>query len=263
MRVGLIIISSLFTAVFIPSAFASPAQMDLHNCLTSAYPQSISAVKDGKIYFTNGKTILVGEVSDTPFMTRLAQASVADQLALTYPLHFNPPKQYDDAGRLRNDAFFTAMYGSTLAEVQKNMATINWQPSGTKLSFNQLNGAAAQLEKVGNEIAQDPTLSPYVSKSLGTLNFRKIAGTNRLSAHSFGVAVDFHLPKAQHKYWRWDGCTREDKACPYPAALLADDNLKKVVKIFEAHGFIWGGKWASYDSPHFEYRPELLIQACR
>jgi hypothetical protein len=30
------------------------------------------------------------------------------------------------------------------------------------------------------------------------------------------------------------------------------------VDIFERHGFIWGGKWAHYDTMHFEYRPELL-----
>src|SRR5690242_16362928 len=27
---------------------------------------------------------------------------------------------------------------------------------------------------------------------------------------------------------------------------------------FEQHGFIWGGRWAHYDTMHFEYRPELL-----
>jgi hypothetical protein len=28
--------------------------------------------------------------------------------------------------------------------------------------------------------------------------------------------------------------------------------------VFEQHGFIWGGRWAHYDTMHFEYRPELL-----
>jgi peptidoglycan LD-endopeptidase CwlK len=32
----------------------------------------------------------------------------------------------------------------------------------------------------------------------------------------------------------------------------------EIVKIFEANGFIWGGKWWHYDTMHFEYRPELL-----
>jgi hypothetical protein len=30
------------------------------------------------------------------------------------------------------------------------------------------------------------------------------------------------------------------------------------VAVFERHGFIWGGRWAHYDTMHFEYRPELL-----
>ena len=37
----------------------------------------------------------------------------------------------------------------------------------------------------------------------------------------------------------------------------------EVVEVFERHGFIWGGKWAHFDTMHFEYRPELLHPACR
>lgn len=204
-----------------------------------------------------------GVDSNATFTTRLKNASIADQLSQTYPLDFAIPKQYKDAGRLRNDAFFKALYGNTAKEVQANMTTVQWRPSGKTLQFNKRNNASIQLQKVGDEIAKDKALSAYVAKSLGTLNWRMIAGTNRLSSHSFGVAVDFYLPKHLHKYWRWDGCTSEDKPCPYPKALLQDSKLNQVVKIFEKHGFIWGGKWASYDSPHFEYRPELLIKECR
>ena len=32
----------------------------------------------------------------------------------------------------------------------------------------------------------------------------------------------------------------------------------EIVRIFEKHGFIWGGRWYHYDTMHFEYRPELL-----
>ena len=83
------------------------------------------------------------------------------------------------------------MYGKTASEVQQNLTTITCKPSNIKLRFNRKNGAAIQLEKVGNEIAQNPALNKYVSKSLGTFNWRNIEGTNRLSVHSFGVAVDF------------------------------------------------------------------------
>jgi hypothetical protein len=30
-----------------------------------------------------------------------------------------------------------------------------------------------------------------------------------------------------------------------------------VIRLFEDEGFTWGGKWALYDTMHFEFRPEL------
>ncbi len=33
----------------------------------------------------------------------------------------------------------------------------------------------------------------------------------------------------------------------------------EIVAAFERRGFIWGGRWAHYDTMHFEYRPELLL----
>ncbi|OOS20910.1 M15 family metallopeptidase [Moraxella pluranimalium] len=253
---------SLILTLLFMSCTAMAAPTNLGNCLNAAY-EEVTSVTGGTIYFKNGSSMALGKISSQPFTTRLKNASVADQLSQTYPLNFVTPAQYADAGRIRNDEFFKQMYGKTAAQVQQNLTTITWKPSNIKLKFNHKNGAAKQLEKVGNEIAQNPALKKYVAKSLGTFNWRNIAGTNRLSVHSFGVAVDFQLPQGQHKYWRWDGCTTEDKVCPYPKQLISDDNLKQVVRIFEKHGFIWGGKWASYDSPHFEYRPELLISSCR
>lgn len=235
---------------------------DIANCLTDAYPE-IALVENNTITFRNSSMLSVGTISNLPFSQKINQASVADQLSQTYPLEFKIPKQYEDAGRIRNDEFFKQMYGKNQQEVKNNLVSINWKPSNTKILFSKINGASEQLEKVGNKIANRPDLKPYVIKSLGTFNWRKIAGTNRLSTHSFGIAIDFELPKPLHKYWRWDGCTTEDKICPYPKQLINDPKMNEVVKIFEEHGFIWGGKWASYDSIHFEYRPELVIHSCR
>ncbi|HFC6397360.1 TPA: M15 family metallopeptidase [Neisseria polysaccharea] len=100
------------------------------------------------------------------------------------------------------------------------------------------------------------------SQTAGSFNYRVISGTNRRSAHAFGVAIDFSLPKNLGTYWKWAGC-KEGKSCSYPQALRRDATLKKMVSVFEKYGFIWGGKWYHYDSVHFEYRPELLIQKCR
>lgn len=32
----------------------------------------------------------------------------------------------------------------------------------------------------------------------------------------------------------------------------------EIVRVFEKHGFIWGGRWYHYDTMHFEYRPEFF-----
>lgn len=238
------------------------ALADINDCLTRAYPD-IKAVNNDTVIFYDGRTLPLGKVSSDTFTKTLNNATIADQLSQRYPLVFNPPKQYADAGRLRNESFFKALYGDNKRTIEKNLVNVDWKPANSRIKFNKNNNAAAQLQKVGDEIAQNPALIPYVAKSLGSFNYRNIAGTKRLSSHSFGVAVDFQLPKALHKYWRWDGCKSEDVLCPYPKALVQDQKLQQVVAIFEKHGFIWGGKWASYDSPHFEYRPELVIPACR
>lgn len=248
--------------VLVLSLYSISSLADIGNCLTQAYP-NISSVTNGVITFVDGATMPVGIVSDLPFTQKIQNPSVADQLSQVYPLDFKIPKQYDDAGRIRNDDLFKQLYGKSAQEVKNNLVLVNWQPSGKKIQFNKQNNASVQLEKVGNEIAKYPELKSYVATSLGSFNWRYIAGTKRLSNHSFGIAIDFKLPKNLHKYWRWDGCTTEDKVCSYPKQLITDPKMNDVVKIFENYGFIWGGKWASYDSVHFEYRPELVIPACR
>lgn len=248
--------------VLVLSLYSISSLADIGNCLTQAYP-NISSVTNGVITFVDGATMPVGIMSDLPFTQKIQNPSVADQLSQVYPLDFKIPKQYDDAGRIRNDDLFKQLYGKSAQEVKNNLVLVNWQPSGKKIQFNKQNNASVQLEKVGNEIAKYPELKSYVATSLGSFNWRYIAGTKRLSNHSFGIAIDFKLPKNLHKYWRWDGCTTEDKVCSYPKQLITDLKMNDVVKIFENYGFIWGGKWASYDSVHFEYRPELIIPACR
>jgi hypothetical protein len=36
---------------------------------------------------------------------------------------------------------------------------------------------------------------------------------------------------------------------------------EEVIKVFESFGFLWGGKWTTYDTIHFEYRPEILLMS--
>ncbi|MDR0443973.1 MAG: M15 family metallopeptidase [Treponema sp.] len=107
----------------------------------------------------------------------------------------------------------------------------------------------------------NPQVQTWVN-NIGTVhgwNWRKIEDTDALSLHSYGTAVDI-LPKSlgnKETYWLWAMRKKPDwwnvsynERYHPPAA---------VVKAFESYGFIWGGKWQSFDTMHFEYRPEILL----
>ena len=101
-------------------------------------------------------------------------------------------------------------------------------------------------------VPQKPELRSYVNKLAGTFNWRKVAGTERLSNHSFATAIDLNVDKAA--YWRRQSPTQMEvfsrKSWP-----------TEIIETFERHGFIWGGKWWHFDTMHFEYRPEIIAYA--
>ncbi len=93
-------------------------------------------------------------------------------------------------------------------------------------------------------------------------NFRRIAGTRKLSNHSLGMAVDIN-PLYNPCVRRSNGRTTVDppEAAPYvdrtrefPYRIDRDDPC---CRAFRARGFTWGGDWVSLkDYQHFEKTPE-------
>jgi hypothetical protein len=232
------------------------------NCLARAYPDFIKISPDGAslisaqgIPYPYDPRIVYKD-----FQEELDRGDLYSQLRQKYPLGdlSKPPEPNHDPGRLRYTPLFEDVYGRSQAEVATNLVSVYWAPCNCNVQFNKANGASIALDQVGREIVE-ADLTAYVSQSLGTFNWRVIAGTRRLSMHSFGISIDFQLPKSLGRYWRWD--KNHDKN-GYPSMLLQDSNLNKVIEIFERHGFIWGGKWWHYDSIHFEYRPEMTSPDC-
>jgi hypothetical protein len=66
--------------------------------------------------------------------------------------------------------------------------------------------------------------------------------------HAYGAAMDINAKYAD--YWRWS-------QNPVNPAWRSQIPIE-IVRVFEKHGFIWGGYWHHFDTMHFEYRPELL-----
>jgi len=247
-----------------PAADAPPAEAALDLAvLRAAYPGAFRGLErdaagrldlvlaDGaRIAYDDGRARTPQEALDAP--------DVRTMLAQTYPLgpvdasSANPAPHFDP-GRSRVAALFQALYGANKAAVRANCRKVGFD--GHAASFQTRFGAAAALARVWERIAaqlpQHPEWKEVLRPFGGTFCWRVIAGTHRLSAHSFGAAIDLNpeLP-----YWR-----TEDEPASVPQRRR--DFPPELLAAFEAEGFIWGGKWAHFDLMHFEYRPEILLKA--
>ena len=236
-------------------------------CLAKAYPDHLIPPTDHKsLQSRSGQTYPFNpQQTYKNYEDELDFADLYSQLRVLYStgLMKSPPDHQADPGRLRHQPLFLDMYGHHASAVTANLVQIDWAPCRCQVQFSKVNGAASALQAVGDEI-EKAGLGYYVAQPLGTFNWRNIAGTQRLSMHAFGIAIDFKLPRSLGRYWRWDlgRISYTNKQNWYPLEILQDEALNQVVRIFESHGFIWGGKWWHYDSIHFEYRPELSLYDC-
>lgn len=229
-------------------------------CLILAYPEYITGFEvkeNGLIYIKmkSGKQILYDDKKTKSIEEKINIADLQDTMEQLYPLAFPTglmERNYDP-GRYRNYELLKEVYGNTKSSVEANLRKANI--GYTFLQFNGNNNAAKELSaaikeanalSIGNE-----NIRRALFPSRGTFNYRNISGTNRLSPHAFGIAID--LASSKYDYWKWasvrDG---EKRLLSYP---------KELVNIFENHNFIWGGKWNHFDILHFEYRPEIILKA--
>ena len=126
--------------------------------------------------------------------------------------------------------------------------------------FRQLYEAEYPIEKIAliDEYHGDDELS-MSDNNTSAFNFRMIAGTDTVSTHGMGLAVDvnpFYNPQVKET---GNGI----KVSPEDAISYADRDVDFLYKIdhddlcyrlFTEHGFAWGGDWeTNKDYQHFEY----------
>lgn len=239
------------------SALGGPLSETDRARLRAAYPELIDRVENNDLVWRDGTRMPLDDgKGEKPFERWLDDPDIADMFAVPYPAGAEaaPPAVDVDPGRARNRAFFDKVYGDCLkGEVEKNLVRIAWLPRRGKqrLPFNRANGAAEALAAVSRDLDELPSsFDVFLVPSAGTYNCRVIAGTSRVSVHGHGIAIDIALKRAH--YWR--------DAAPGPdgSVVFRNEIPMDIVRIFERHGFVWGGRWYHYDTMHFEYRPELL-----
>jgi len=186
------------------------------------------------------------------FDEKLASPDVEDLFSIPYrrgPI-YGVREENDDPGRIRIEPILAATYGGDhVAAQQIRMRFLGLPVRVHRLIASALGRVAARLEEARKH---DRSLDPFLHRLSGGFAERKIAGTDRTSAHAFGIAID--LDKSMSDYWRWQKTKPIRWRNRIPQA---------IVDAFEAEGFIWGGRWYHYDTMHFEYRPELLDDRCR
>lgn len=86
-------------------------------------------------------------------------------------------------------------------------------------------------------------------------NYRVIAGSSKLSNHSFGLAIDvnpLYNPYVSGGFIQpATGAAYTDRSGDFPYKIDREDLC---YQLFTEHGFTWGGDWSSpKDYQHFEY----------
>ncbi|HDK7174935.1 TPA: M15 family metallopeptidase [Clostridium botulinum] len=228
-------------------------------CLMMAYGEYIKDIEceNDKVYIVmeSGKKILYDDKKEKNFEEKIYNSDIQDMMEQIYPLNI-PGKVMDkdfDPGRFRVYPLLEDIYGNNSSKIQKNLKTIS-TAYGTIQFNNNSKGAESlknTLDELSNISKSNSKLNSYISPLNGTFNYRYIAGTNLLSPHAFGIAID--LVRDNRDYWKWATESEgEKRIASYP---------KEIVETFEKNNFIWGGKWNHFDTLHFEYRPEIIMKA--
>jgi D-alanyl-D-alanine carboxypeptidase len=235
---------------------APPPDLKLHlDRLVGAYPDWIAGADDRFVHLKNGGKFPISDGrTDKSFDELLEHPDIDDMFYVPYPAGSAPaaPAKNIDPGRVRFEPLFVAMYGDCHKnEVAAKLKAVDWLPQhhGGKLSVTAVNGVADALAKVSRALDQLPAeFVKFLVPNAGTYNCRDIAGSSMRSAHAYGAAIDISTKAAD--YWRWSA---------NPQAPVWKNRIPiEIVRLFEQHGFIWGGYWYHFDTMHFEYRPELL-----
>lgn len=267
--------------IFSLVAFAQPNCEKVFQTYSTCKSAQLQMRGDGIEFQTRSQrqTVACDDRQKLSFYERMERPDILSILKIPYALGIIPlpeiRKNYDP-GRIRAEILLKAIYGENEGEVRKNLVPVSFL--GQTVRFQKRLGAAAALERTGKELEEeanrDPALKtfllPFLQKkkdlSLMTFHWRTVAGTTRLSTHSFGTGIDL-LTDLPNQYWLWDEKRKNPEKAKLGEVAYKNDHFipqaapyfhEKAVMIFEKNGFIWGGKWNHYDTMHFEYRPEFF-----
>lgn len=157
--------------------------------------------------------------------------------------------------------FLEALFGRTEQQIRRqgvSTSFLNRRVFVNTFCLEALQAVERRIFAVGE---RDPAVATWIENIEVAYSFidKEIVGSGSRSHHAWGLAIDL-VPTSyggKHVYWRWSRVFNRQNWHRIPM----DDRWsppRAVIEAFEAHGFIWGGKWSHFDTIHFEYRPEIL-----
>lgn len=119
----------------------------------------------------------------------------------------------------------------------------NWRSTnapGTKLTTVNMQGKRVTVysgaARAFTELAKELEKRGYRIRSAGGYNYRNMTGSNKLSMHAYGRAVDINPERN-----------------PYSKRLITD-MPRDISAVAKRLGLVWGGDWRRIkDAMHFEY----------
>jgi hypothetical protein len=201
----------------------------------------------------SGARVPFDDGQDKTFEQRLDAPDLKDIFLIPYQAGPIRPVETEDEdpGRVRVEALLVATYGGP-GPAAAQQVRVRFLGMPVRVHRKITPALARVAERLAQVQKVDAGLGRFLRRLSGGFAARKIAGTERTSAHAFGIAID--LDKSESDYWRWQKGRPLRWRNRFPQA---------IVDAFEAEGFIWGGRWYHYDTMHFEYRPELFGPPCR
>jgi hypothetical protein len=161
----------------------------------------------------------------------------------------------------RSTDFLDALIGDTPEEISRASGWIDFL--GRRVFMHHI--CREPLKRVERKILEvarrSQEVRSYVEdiRIMFSMDARRVDGSNALSYHAYGLAVDI-VPKTyngKQVYWRWSAAWK----VAWDSIPLTErwQPPQAVIDAFESEGFVWGGKWYHFDTIHFEYRPEIIL----
>ena len=222
--------------------------------LVAAYPDFLGHYEGNDIVWKDGTRMAFDDGRGAKdFETLLAQPDLADMFYAPYPLgRAGTLPAFNSAIRPQPSSMFATRrlhQGRSGAPPRGcGVAAVAGRAGGQSYPHQRRGRAAASsFERARQTAGGDDQVPRAFSRHL---QLPVVAGTNRISAHGHGIAIDIATTHAD--YWFWnradaDGRYAHKNRIPW-----------EIVEVFEKLRLRVGGKWYHYDTMHFEYRPEII-----